>query len=174
VTRAFTESAVEQAALGWLEDVGSDGPAPARRRGAPADLPRRVRHEVPRRAAAAAGQHARWLAPDVLAGPWWRMMCTSPRQASCRNAGEPNDAVGAVAPYAAQARLIQALLDDRLGAHAAGASRPGPSLPRQREGLDGARPHRRINFATQQNDVPVVKALQSTSDGCVGLPRKEK
>lgn len=35
-------------------------------------------------------------------------------------AGEPNDAVGAVAPYAAQARLIQALLDDRLGARAAG------------------------------------------------------
>lgn len=34
--------------------------------------------------------------------------------------GEPNDAVGAVAPYAAQARLIQALLDDRLGARAAG------------------------------------------------------
>lgn len=29
--------------------------------------------------------------------------------------GEPNDAVGAVAPYASQARLIQALLDDRLG-----------------------------------------------------------
>jgi len=35
-------------------------------------------------------------------------------------AGEPNDAVGAVAPYASQARLIQALLDDRLGARAAG------------------------------------------------------
>jgi ssDNA-binding Zn-finger/Zn-ribbon topoisomerase 1 len=34
--------------------------------------------------------------------------------------GEPNDAVGAVAPYASQARLIQALLDDRLGARAAG------------------------------------------------------
>lgn len=35
-------------------------------------------------------------------------------------AGEPNDSVGAVAPYASQARLIQALLDDRLGARAAG------------------------------------------------------
>lgn len=35
-------------------------------------------------------------------------------------AGEPNDAVGAVAPYASQARLIQALLDDRLGERAAG------------------------------------------------------
>lgn len=35
-------------------------------------------------------------------------------------AGEPNEAVGAVAPYASQARLIQALLDDRLGARAAG------------------------------------------------------
>lgn len=35
-------------------------------------------------------------------------------------AGEPNDAVGAVAPYASQARLIQALLDDRLGPRAAG------------------------------------------------------
>jgi len=35
-------------------------------------------------------------------------------------AGEPNDAVGAVAPYASQARLIQALLDDRLRARAAG------------------------------------------------------
>ena len=35
-------------------------------------------------------------------------------------AGEPNDAVGAVAPYASQARLIQALLDDRLGDRAAG------------------------------------------------------
>lgn len=34
--------------------------------------------------------------------------------------GEPNDAVGAVAPYASQARLIQALLDDRLGSRAAG------------------------------------------------------
>jgi hypothetical protein len=34
--------------------------------------------------------------------------------------GEPNDAVGAVAPYASQARLIQALLDDRLGVRAAG------------------------------------------------------
>ncbi len=33
---------------------------------------------------------------------------------------EPNDAVGAVAPYASQARLIQALLDDRLGNRAAG------------------------------------------------------
>lgn len=37
-------------------------------------------------------------------------------------AGEPNDAVGAVAPYASQARLIQALLDDRLGNRAAGVS----------------------------------------------------
>ena len=35
-------------------------------------------------------------------------------------AGQPNDAVGAVAPYASQARLIQALLEDRLGARAAG------------------------------------------------------
>lgn len=35
-------------------------------------------------------------------------------------AGVPNDAVGAVAPYASQARLIQALLDDRLGQRAAG------------------------------------------------------
>ncbi len=31
-----------------------------------------------------------------------------------------NDAVGAIAPYASQARLIQALLDDRLGARAVG------------------------------------------------------
>lgn len=37
-------------------------------------------------------------------------------------AGNPNDAVGAVAPYASQARLIQALLDDRLGARAAGVA----------------------------------------------------
>lgn len=36
------------------------------------------------------------------------------------SAGEPNDAVGAVAPYASQARLISALLEDRLGARAAG------------------------------------------------------
>ncbi len=35
-------------------------------------------------------------------------------------AGRPNDAVGAVAPYASQARLIQALLNDRLGDRAAG------------------------------------------------------
>ena len=35
-------------------------------------------------------------------------------------AGEPNEAVGAVAPYASQARLIQTLLDDRLGPRAAG------------------------------------------------------
>ena len=35
-------------------------------------------------------------------------------------AGEANDAVGVVAPYASQARLIQALLEDRLGARAAG------------------------------------------------------
>jgi ssDNA-binding Zn-finger/Zn-ribbon topoisomerase 1 len=35
-------------------------------------------------------------------------------------AGKANDAVGAVAPYASQARLIQALLEDRLGAQAAG------------------------------------------------------
>jgi ssDNA-binding Zn-finger/Zn-ribbon topoisomerase 1/KaiC/GvpD/RAD55 family RecA-like ATPase len=34
--------------------------------------------------------------------------------------GERNDAVGACAPYAAQARLIQALLDERLGSRAAG------------------------------------------------------
>ena len=33
---------------------------------------------------------------------------------------EPNDAVGAVAPYGAQAKLIQALLEDRLGSRAAG------------------------------------------------------
>lgn len=37
-------------------------------------------------------------------------------------AGEPNDAVGAVSPYASQARLIQALLDDRLGPRAAGVA----------------------------------------------------
>lgn len=37
-------------------------------------------------------------------------------------ASEPNDAVGAVAPYASQARLIQALLDDRLGERAAGVA----------------------------------------------------
>ncbi len=36
--------------------------------------------------------------------------------------GEPNDAVGAVAPYASQAKLIQALLEDRLGARAAGVA----------------------------------------------------
>lgn len=36
--------------------------------------------------------------------------------------GDPNDAVGAVAPYASQARLIQALLDDRLGARATGVA----------------------------------------------------
>lgn len=36
--------------------------------------------------------------------------------------GKPNDAVGAVAPYASQARLIQALLDDRLGLRAAGVA----------------------------------------------------
>ena len=35
-------------------------------------------------------------------------------------AGQPNHAVGAVAPYASQARLIQALLDDRLGSRAVG------------------------------------------------------
>jgi hypothetical protein len=34
--------------------------------------------------------------------------------------GEVNDAIGAVSPYASQARLIQALLDDRLGNRAAG------------------------------------------------------
>lgn len=34
--------------------------------------------------------------------------------------GEPNDAIGVVAPYASQARLIQALLEDRLGARATG------------------------------------------------------
>jgi len=34
--------------------------------------------------------------------------------------GEPNEAVGAVSPYASQARLIQALLDDRLGERGAG------------------------------------------------------
>ncbi len=37
-------------------------------------------------------------------------------------AGEPNDAVGAIAPYASQARLIQALLGDRLGDRAAGVA----------------------------------------------------
>jgi ssDNA-binding Zn-finger/Zn-ribbon topoisomerase 1 len=35
-------------------------------------------------------------------------------------AGQVNDAVGAVAPYASQARLIQALIEDRLGSRAAG------------------------------------------------------
>jgi len=35
-------------------------------------------------------------------------------------AGEPNAALGAVTPYASQARLIQALLDDRLDGRAAG------------------------------------------------------
>ncbi|RMH37477.1 MAG: hypothetical protein D6690_02565 [Nitrospirae bacterium] len=35
-------------------------------------------------------------------------------------AGEPNDAVGVVSPYAAQARLIQAVLDERLGDRAIG------------------------------------------------------
>jgi ssDNA-binding Zn-finger/Zn-ribbon topoisomerase 1 len=35
-------------------------------------------------------------------------------------AGQANNAVGVVAPYASQARLIQALLDDRLGPRAAG------------------------------------------------------
>ncbi|GAB4222352.1 MAG: AAA domain-containing protein [Acidobacteriota bacterium] len=34
--------------------------------------------------------------------------------------GKPNDAVGAVTPYASQARLIQALLDDRIDRRAAG------------------------------------------------------
>jgi hypothetical protein len=34
--------------------------------------------------------------------------------------GKPNDAVGAVSPYASQARLIQSLLDDHLGSRAAG------------------------------------------------------
>ncbi|MDR7420376.1 MAG: AAA domain-containing protein [Armatimonadota bacterium] len=37
-------------------------------------------------------------------------------------ASEPNSAVGAVSPYATQARLIQALLDDRLGERAAGVA----------------------------------------------------
>ncbi|HVT60922.1 MAG TPA: AAA domain-containing protein [Thermoanaerobaculia bacterium] len=36
--------------------------------------------------------------------------------------GEPNEDVGAIAPYAYQARLIQALLEDRLGARAAGVA----------------------------------------------------
>ena len=36
--------------------------------------------------------------------------------------GKANDAVGAVAPYASQARLIQALLDDRLGKRATGVA----------------------------------------------------
>lgn len=35
-------------------------------------------------------------------------------------AGKPNNAVGAVTPYASQARLVQALLEDRLGDRAAG------------------------------------------------------
>lgn len=35
-------------------------------------------------------------------------------------AGKPNDAVGAISPYASQARLIQALLEDRLKDRAAG------------------------------------------------------
>lgn len=37
-------------------------------------------------------------------------------------AGEVNNAVGVVAPYASQARLIQALLEDRLGTRAAGVA----------------------------------------------------
>jgi ssDNA-binding Zn-finger/Zn-ribbon topoisomerase 1 len=37
-------------------------------------------------------------------------------------AGEPNTALGAVAPYASQARLIQALLEERLGVRAAGVA----------------------------------------------------
>jgi ssDNA-binding Zn-finger/Zn-ribbon topoisomerase 1 len=36
--------------------------------------------------------------------------------------GEPNDAIGVVSPYSAQARLIQTLLDDRLGSRAVGIS----------------------------------------------------
>ena len=36
--------------------------------------------------------------------------------------GQPNNEVGAVAPYASQARLIQALLEDRLGDRAAGVA----------------------------------------------------
>jgi adenylate kinase family enzyme len=36
--------------------------------------------------------------------------------------GEPNEAVGAVTPYAAQARLIQSLLSERLGDRAAGVA----------------------------------------------------
>ncbi|ROQ90904.1 topoisomerase-like DNA binding C4 zinc finger protein [Desulfosoma caldarium] len=35
-------------------------------------------------------------------------------------AGEPNDAVGVIAPYASQVRLIQSLLNERLGDRAAG------------------------------------------------------
>jgi len=35
-------------------------------------------------------------------------------------AGEPNDAFGVITPYASQARLIQALLDERLGERGAG------------------------------------------------------
>lgn len=38
------------------------------------------------------------------------------------HAGKPNNAVGAVAPYSSQARLIQALIDDRLGARGAGVA----------------------------------------------------
>jgi len=34
--------------------------------------------------------------------------------------GEPNDAVGVVTPYSAQARLVQSLLNERLGSRAAG------------------------------------------------------
>lgn len=34
--------------------------------------------------------------------------------------GEPNNAIGAVAPYASQTKLIQTLLEDRLGTRAAG------------------------------------------------------
>ena len=37
-------------------------------------------------------------------------------------AGEPNNAIGVVAPYTAQARLIQALLVERLGSRAAGVA----------------------------------------------------
>jgi hypothetical protein len=38
------------------------------------------------------------------------------------NIGEPNDAIGVVTPYASQARLIQALLDDRVGPRATGVA----------------------------------------------------
>ncbi len=62
--------------------------------------------------------------------------------------GEPNDAVGAVTPYASQARLIQALLDDRLGP-APRASPPPSIASRATRRGDGARPHRLARSAAR-------------------------